>query len=149
MVCALLKYGWARDDTPSPKLLCQVRPSLILAASGLFAGSPPAAGLKGLAEVGGPPSLARISLDRGLPLKDRSGPDSTCLQLEQARQLLDLGHHREALTLALEALLQELHHLRASLVSLRNLAQPQPEAPREEPQASLPGRLGAKPRLLH
>jgi hypothetical protein len=83
-------------------------------------------------------------------LKDKSGPNSTFLQLEQARQLLDLGHHREALTLALAALLQELHHLRASLESLKNLAQPQPEASREEPQASPLGRLpGAKPRILH
>jgi len=72
------------------------------------------------------------------------------LQLEQARQLLDLGHHREALTMALEALLQELHHLRASLESLKNLAQPQPEASREELTASPLSRLpGAKPRILH
>jgi hypothetical protein len=72
------------------------------------------------------------------------------LQLEQARQLLDLGHHREALTMALEALLQELHHLRASLESLKNLAQPKPEASREELTASPLGRLPEpKPRILH
>ena len=83
-------------------------------------------------------------------MKDKSGPDSTFLQLEQARQLLDLGHHQEALTLALEALLQELHYLRASLVALKNLAQPEPEASREELTASPLGRLpGAKPRILH
>jgi len=83
-------------------------------------------------------------------MKDKSGPNSTFLQLEQARQLLELGHHREALTLALEALLQELHHLRASLESLKNLTQPPPEAPRQEPQPSTPGRLpGVKPRILH
>jgi hypothetical protein len=83
-------------------------------------------------------------------MKDKSGPNSTFLQLEQARQLLDLGHHREALTLALEALLQELHHLRASLASLKNLTQPPPEAPRQEPQPPPPGRLpGEKPRILH
>ena len=83
-------------------------------------------------------------------MKDKSGPNSTFLQMEQARQLLDLGHHREALTLALEALLQELHHLRASLVSLKNLTQPSPEAPRQEPRPPLPGRLpGEKPRILH
>jgi hypothetical protein len=83
-------------------------------------------------------------------MKDKSGPKSTFLQLEQARQLLDLGHHRDALTLALEALLQELYHLRASLESLKNLTQPQPEASRKEPQPAHPGRLpGAKPRILH
>ena len=46
------------------------------------------------------------------------------LQLEQARQLLDLGHPREALSLAVDVLMEELHHLRESMVSLQNLIRP-------------------------
>ncbi len=83
-------------------------------------------------------------------MKEKSGPDSTFWQVKQARQLLDLGHHREALALALDALLQELHNLGASLVALKHLTQPQPEALRKELRPSPSCRLpGEKPRILH
>jgi hypothetical protein len=80
-------------------------------------------------------------------MKSKSEPDSTFGQLEQARQLLDLGHHGEALNLALDALMQELHNLQESLASLKTLALADPVPLKESPQPSSMGRPGETPRL--
>jgi hypothetical protein len=66
----------------------------------------------------------------------QSHSDSTLLQMEQARQLLDLGHVGEAMQLVLEVLNQELQHLRVSLEALKNqalAAVPLEESPRATP----------------
>lgn len=61
-------------------------------------------------------------------MKDKPrGPDLN-LEVEQARQLLDLGHVREALVLLMDALWRELDHLRDTLQELQNnLPQRQPD----------------------
>ena len=82
-------------------------------------------------------------------MKEKPGPDSIFLQMKQARQLLELGHHREALTLALDALLQELYNLRESLAALNDLSQPEPEPRRERPHLTLCRLPGDKPRTVH
>ena len=82
-------------------------------------------------------------------MKRKSEPDSTFLQMEQARQLLELGHHGEALNLALDALMQELHNLRDSLAALKILALAAPAPFQESPLATFGGRPGEKSRLLH
>jgi hypothetical protein len=45
-------------------------------------------------------------------------------QVEQAKQLLDLGHVREALVLVMDAILQELKQLRDTLRAIQEI-QPQ------------------------
>jgi len=71
------------------------------------------------------------------------------LQLEQARQLLDLGHPREALSLAVDVLMEELHHLRESMVSLQNLIRPDAWTGTKTQPATF-GRLpGKRLRTLH
>jgi hypothetical protein len=82
-------------------------------------------------------------------MKEKPGPDPTFLQIQQARQLLDHGHHRQALALALDALLQELYQLRDSLEGLKNSGRSDPETP-EEPRRPSPARLSkAKLRIVH
>ena len=49
-------------------------------------------------------------------MTEKSRPNSPFLQLAQAQQFLDLGHRQEALTLALDVLLQELVHLQEALL---------------------------------
>jgi hypothetical protein len=53
-------------------------------------------------------------------MKGKTGPSATAEQLEQARELMNKGESREALIIALNALLQALHTLRGSLLSLQN-----------------------------
>jgi hypothetical protein len=48
-------------------------------------------------------------------MKDKPKEADLTLQVEQAKQLLDLGHVREALVLVMDALWQELEHLRDTL----------------------------------
>jgi hypothetical protein len=58
-------------------------------------------------------------------MKDKlEGPDLH-LQVEQAKQLLDLGHVREALVLVMDALWQELNQLRDTLRTIRELQPPE------------------------
>lgn len=47
-------------------------------------------------------------------MKDKKGPDLT-LQVKEAKQLMDLGHVREALVLVMDALWRELDQLRDTL----------------------------------
>jgi hypothetical protein len=81
-------------------------------------------------------------------MKKKAEPDATFLQLEQARQLLELGHHGAALNLALDALMRELHNLRDSLAALKTLTLLAPGPSKEPPPASAP-RPVEKPRNLH
>ncbi len=83
-------------------------------------------------------------------MKDPTKPRSTSLQLAQARQLMALGHHQEALTLALDALLRELHHLRRSLKALEEAAQEKtPETAAKEEPPSPPRIMGLKNHTFH
>ena len=45
--------------------------------------------------------------------------NTTAIQLDQARDLMQRGYSREALVMAMNALLQALHNLRNSLVNLQ------------------------------
>jgi hypothetical protein len=63
-------------------------------------------------------------------MKDKPKEADLTLQVEQAKQLLDLGHVREALVLVMDALWQELERLRDTLREVhRNLPQPQANSP--------------------
>jgi hypothetical protein len=75
----------------------------------------------------------------------KSGSDATIRQLERARELLDQGRQREALALALEAVLQELYCLRSAL---RELADANLKAPKDPPAFALHQEPG-RPRSLH
>ncbi len=67
-------------------------------------------------------------------MMSKPGPDST-LQMEQARQLLELGHTREALFLMMDALLRELDYLREVILLLRDsVLQPPEDAESVEPE---------------
>lgn len=48
-------------------------------------------------------------------MKDKPKEADLTLQVEQAKELLDLGHVREALVLVMDALWQELERLRDTL----------------------------------
>jgi hypothetical protein len=83
-------------------------------------------------------------------MEDQAKPKSTSLQMEQARQLLELGHHQEALALALDALLRELHNLRKSLKALEETVQADPPDTAEKEEQPAPyWVLEPKPRRLH
>jgi hypothetical protein len=64
-------------------------------------------------------------------MTEKFHPDSTLLQMEQARQLLDLGQVGEAMQLVLDVLNQELQHLRVSLEALKTQALGAPVSPGE------------------
>jgi hypothetical protein len=58
-------------------------------------------------------------------MKDKPKEAVLTLQVEQAKQLFDLGHVREALVLVMDALWQELEHLRDALQEVQDhLSQP-------------------------
>jgi hypothetical protein len=86
-------------------------------------------------------------------MTDQGNPSPSGAKLEEARKLMDQGRHQESLALAMEALLQELDHLRHSLRSLETLARrdlPDAAPAREEPPRPEPAWLwAAKPRVLH
>jgi hypothetical protein len=76
----------------------------------------------------------------------KTNPSATAVQLEQARKLMNKGESREALIMALNALLQALHTLRGSLVSLQTgLSEMQELFPLTP--APAPVKVGAVPRL--
>jgi hypothetical protein len=80
----------------------------------------------------------------------QSHSDSTLLQMEQARQLLDLGHVGEAMQLVLEVLNQELQHLRVSLEALKTQALGEaPASLGESPWAGPGGEPEARFRARH
>ena len=91
---------------------------------------------------------------RGLTMKDKlEGPD-VHLQVEQAKQLLDLGHVREALVLVMDALWQELNHLRDTLRAIQENRPPENQGTsdhdgQEEPSQSEYIWPEPKSRLLH
>lgn len=89
-------------------------------------------------------------------MERKKSPSATAVQLEQARKLMNKGESREALITALSALLQALHTLRGSLLSLQNgLSEmqeffPLTPAPAPVKVASVPRlELLKKPRILH
>ena len=89
-------------------------------------------------------------------MKGKTNSSATAEKLEQARDLMNKGESREALIMALNALLQSLHTLRASLLSLQNgLSEmqglfPLTPAPAPVKVASVPRlELLKKPRILH
>ena len=86
-------------------------------------------------------------------MKDKPDHPPSFVKMEAARRLMDQGRCQESLSLALDALLQELDHLRSSLSALRTLTRPAAPAAapaREEPPPSEPYWLPpVKPRVLH
>jgi hypothetical protein len=89
-------------------------------------------------------------------MKGKTSPSTTAVQLEQARELMNKGESREALIIALNALLQALHTLRGSLLSLQSgLSEmqevfPLTPAPAPVKLAAVPRlKLIKKPRILH
>ena len=87
-------------------------------------------------------------------MKDRpEGPDLH-LQVEQAKQLMDLGHVREALALVMDALWQELNHLRDTLKAIQENQPPEKQGTsvhdgQEEPSQAEYVWPEPKSRLLH
>jgi hypothetical protein len=75
------------------------------------------------------------------------------MKIEQARRLMEQGHYRESLLLALETLLQELNKLRESLIAIQMLTRLEMQsAPpvKTEPPPSEPDWLPLpKPRVIH
>lgn len=86
-----------------------------------------------------------------MPYKPK--PDTAALQIERARKLLDEGRNREALNLALDALLQALDHLYNSLVSMQKTLDPAlprySDTQEEKPHSGFGGRPEKKPRFFH
>jgi hypothetical protein len=86
-------------------------------------------------------------------MRHKSDSPASFVKMEAARKLMDQGHYRQSLSLALAALVQELDLLSASLLALQTLTRPPPPAvaaPPEEPPPSEPCWLPpAKPRILH
>ena len=89
-------------------------------------------------------------------MKDKNSSNATAVQLEQAQELMQRGHSREALVIAMNALLQALNNLRSSLLSLQTgLAEvqelfPLNPAPARVKAAAAPYlELVKKPRILH
>lgn len=100
--------------------------------------------------------LASNSGARGSEMKKRTNANATAVQLEQARELMQQGQSREALVMAMNALLQALNNLRGSLLSLQNgLSEvqelfPLNPAPARVKVAAVPRlELVKKPRVLH
>jgi hypothetical protein len=87
-------------------------------------------------------------------MKNKPSSNATAMQLDQARALMHRGHSREALILAMNALLQALNNLRGSLLSLQSgLSEVHdllPLAPARVKVAAVPRlELVKKPRVLH
>jgi hypothetical protein len=87
-------------------------------------------------------------------MKDKAKTPRSFVKMEAARRLMDQGHYQESLAVAVDALVQEMDHLRSSLLALQTLtrlAAPAPASPaREEPPLSEPYWLPpVKPRVLH
>jgi hypothetical protein len=73
-------------------------------------------------------------------MKDKSDTPPSFVKMEQARKLMNQGHHHESLVLALEVLLQELDALRDSVLALQTATRWEyqaftPDMPAEQPQA--------------
>ena len=82
--------------------------------------------------------------------------NTTAIQLDQARDLMQRGYSREALVMAMNALLQALHNLRNSLVNLQTGISevqellPLSPAPVRVKVGAVPRlELVKKPRVLH
>jgi hypothetical protein len=87
-------------------------------------------------------------------MKNKSDHLASFLKMEQARNLLDQGRCQESLVLALEALLQELDHLKDALLALQSENRPESSAAlpslKEEPPTPEPHWLPVvKTRVLH
>lgn len=87
-------------------------------------------------------------------MKDKPDNFPSFVKMEQAQRLMDQGRHQEALELTLEALLQELNHLRDALLALQPVAGPESPASdsghQEKSSPSEPDWLPpVKPRILH
>jgi hypothetical protein len=87
-------------------------------------------------------------------MQDKSDTLPSLVKMVRARQLMEQGHYQESLSLALDALFQELNNLRDSLMALRILAQSESRASalkaRTEEPGSAPYWLPPnKPRILH
>ncbi len=87
-------------------------------------------------------------------MKNNKNTPQSFIRMEEARRLMDQGHIQESLILALDALLQELDHLRGSLLALRTvtrsaLADAAPDTPKEQPPSEPYWLPVTKPRVLH
>ena len=87
-------------------------------------------------------------------MKDKSDTPPSFIKMEQARKLMDQGHHHESLVLALEVLLQELDSLRDSLLALQMATRLEypvftPDIPEEPPHPDHYWLPTVKPRVLH
>jgi hypothetical protein len=86
-------------------------------------------------------------------MKDKGNTPGSFVKMEEARRLMDQGHHQESLALAMEALLQELDNLRSSLLAFQTATRSELAGAagpaREEPPRLEPFWLpAAKPRIL-
>jgi hypothetical protein len=87
-------------------------------------------------------------------MKDKSNRSPSFVKMEQARRLMDQGHFEESLVLALDALLEELDHLRDSLQSLQAMPRWEspalaPDIPEDPHQPDFSWLPPTKPRILH
>ncbi len=86
-------------------------------------------------------------------MKDKPSTPHSFIKMEESRRLMDQGHPEESLILALEALLQELDHLRSSLQALEASAPAPfgaaPRVPAEHPSSAPHWLPPVKPRVLH
>ncbi len=87
-------------------------------------------------------------------MKEKPNSPQSFIKMEEARRLMDQGHFQESLILALDVLLQELDHLRSSLLALQTVTRSElPDAARQAPEEQLPHEPYwlpvVKPRVLH
>jgi hypothetical protein len=87
-------------------------------------------------------------------MKDKANNPQSFVKMEEARRLMDQGYYQESLVLALDALLQELDHLRSSLLALQAETRPAlsaraPNSRTEQPHAETYWLPAAKLRVLH
>ena len=86
-------------------------------------------------------------------MPDKPKVDTAVRKIERARKLLDQGRNREALNLALDALVQALDHLYNSLISIQQTLDPAlsrySDTQEEKPHPGLGGRPEKKLRFLH
>lgn len=87
-------------------------------------------------------------------MKDKPDTPPSFVKMDQALKLMDQGHYQESLVLAMEVLLQELDHLRDSLLALQTVTRAEllavaPQDREERPQPEPYWLPAVKARVLH